>query len=299
MERVMARRSTLEIAEPKVVEYFTKISKRILTYDQIAEILEEQREAWRLANSVTANKLIRFLVTKTQLREIQIKFPSTLVPNFIRFCLGEPSPLAIASSLKPEYYFSHYTAMSLHQLTEQVPKIIYLTWEQPEKARIIKPLAQRKIDWAFAQRPRISQNMAPCNDHKICILYGMYTGSLGIIGSKGPEGEKLRITNVERTLIDITVRPFYAGGVFEVLKAFKLAKDQISVNRLAVILKKIGYVYPYHQAIGFYLEKSGAYKKSSIDIFRKMDKNYDFYLTYQIQDKEYSKDWRLFYPKGL
>ena len=127
----------------------------------------------------------------------------------------------------------------------------------------------------------------------------MHTGGLGIIRSEGPEGEKLRVTNVERTLIDITVRPFYAGGVFEVLKAFKLAKDQVSINKLAATLKKIGYVYPYHQAIGFYLERSGVYKESSIDIFRRMDKNYDFYLTYQIRDKEYSKDWRLFYPKGL
>jgi hypothetical protein len=295
----MARRSTLEIAEPKLIEYFKKFHNRILTYDQMVEILEEHSEAWHLANSVTANKLIDFLASKTQLQVIQIKFPSTLIPNFNRFFWGDPSPLALASSLKPEYYFSHYPAMSIHQLTEQVPKILYLTWEQPEKARNIRPLEQRKIDWAFSQSPRISQNLASLNDHKICILYGMHTGSLGIIRVKGPEGEKFRVTNVERTLIDIAVRPFYAGGVFEVLKAFKLAKDQVSVNKLAVMLKKIGYIYPYHQAIGFYLEKSGAYKESSINIFRRMEKNYDFYLTYQIKDKEYSKDWRLFYPKGF
>ena len=127
----------------------------------------------------------------------------------------------------------------------------------------------------------------------------MHTGSLGIIESGGPEEEKIRVANVERTLIDITVRPFYAGGVSEVLKAFKLAKDQVSINKLAVILKKIGYVYPYHQAIGFYLEKSGVYKESAIKIFRNMNMNYDFYLTYQMKDKDYSKDWRLFYPKGF
>lgn len=295
----MGRRTTLEIAEPKIVEYFSKIPKGVLTSDQIEEILEEHRGSWRLANSVTVSKLITFLVTKTQLREVEIKFPSTLIRNFYRYSWGEASPLAIASSLKPKYYFSHYTAMSVHQLTEQVPKIIYLSWEQVGKTRIIKPLAQKKIEWAFAQRPRISENIAPYNDHKICILYGMHTGSLGIIETEGPEGEKIRVANVERTLIDITVRPFYAGGVFEVLKAFKLAKDRVSINKLAVMLKKIGYLYPYHQAIGFYLEKSGVYKESAIKIFRKMDMNYDFYLTYQMKDKAYSKDWRLFYPKGL
>ena len=127
----------------------------------------------------------------------------------------------------------------------------------------------------------------------------MYTGSQGIIETEAPEGEKVRVTNVERTLIDITVRPFYAGGIFEVLKAFKLAKERVSINKLAVMLNKIGYIYPYHQAIGFYLEKSGVYKESAIKIFRKMNMNCDFYLTYQMKDEAYSKDWRLFYPKGF
>jgi predicted transcriptional regulator of viral defense system len=295
----MARKSTLKIAEPIVIDYFRKISKRVLTPDNIEEILEEHRDSWRLAKSVTVGKFINFLVDKIKLQKFEIKFPSTLIPNFHRYSLGEVSPLAIASSLKPEYNFSHYTAMSIHHLTEQVPKILYLTWEQPEKARVIKPLEQKKIDWAFAQRPRISENIAPFDDHKICILYGMYTGSLGVIEGEGLEGEKIRVTNVERTLIDITVRPFYAGGIFEVLKAFKLAKDRVSINKLAVMLKKIGYVYPYHQAIGFYLEKSGVYKESAINIFRKQDMEYDFYLTYQMKDKVYSKEWCLFYPKGL
>lgn len=295
----MGRRTTLEIAEAKIIEYFTKIPKGVLTPDQLEKILEEHKGGWRLANSVTVSKFITFLVKRTKLREIEIKFPSTLIRNFYRYSWGEASPLAIAASLKPEFYFSHYTAMFFHQLTEQVPKKIYLTWQQPEKARIIKPLAQKKIDWAFSQRPRISENIASCNGHQICILYGMHTGSLGIIESEGPEGEKLRVTDVERTLIDITVRPFYAGGVFEVLKAFKFAKDRVSINKLAVMLKKIGYIYPYHQAIGFYIEKSGVYKESAINIFRKMNINYDFYLTYQMKDKAYSKDWRLFYPKGL
>jgi hypothetical protein len=293
------RRATLEIAKPKIVSYFMENPHRIFAPDQLQEILEEHREAWGLASSVTVGKLITFLLENTQLHQVEIKFPSTLIRNFSRYSWEEASPLALASSLKPEFYFSHYTAMFLHQLTEQVPKKIYLTWQQPEKDRHIKPLAQNKIDWAFAQRPRISENIAPYNDHQICILYGMHTGSLGIVELEGPEEEKMRVTNVERTLIDITVRPFYAGGVFEVLKAFKLAKDRVSINRLAVMLKKIGYIYPYHQAIGFYLEKSGVYKDSALNIFRKMEINYDFYLTYQIKDKAYSKDWRLFYPQGF
>ena len=85
----------------------------------------------------------------------------------------------------------------------------------------------------------------------------MGTNNLGVIFFKDREGGSIPTTNIERTLIDIAVRPVYSGGVFEVLKAYKMAKDKVSINKLAAYLKKIGYVYPYHQVVGFYLEKSG------------------------------------------
>ena len=49
------------------------------------------------------------------------------------------------------------------------------------------------------------------------------TNALGVIEIQGSEDETLKVTGIERTLIDIAVRPVYAGGVFEVLKAYKLA----------------------------------------------------------------------------
>jgi hypothetical protein len=95
------------------------------------------------------------------------------------------------------------------------------------------------------------------------------------------------------------VRPFYAGGVFEVLKAFRLAHGKVSINKLTATLKKLNYKYPYHQAIGFYLEKAGVYKKPVINLLRKFPIKYDFYLSYGMKDKDYSNKWRLFYPKGF
>jgi hypothetical protein len=104
---------------------------------------------------------------------------------------------------------------------------------------------------------------------------------------------------VERTLIDIAVRPEYGGGVFEVLEAYRRASDKVSINRLTAHLKSINYIYPYHQVIGFYLTKAGSYRQSQIDLLRRFEISHDFYLMHQIQDKEYSSEWRLSYPKGL
>ncbi len=109
---------------------------------------------------------------------------------------------------------------------------------------------------------------------------------------------RVRLTNLERTLIDISVRPIYAGGVAEVLKAFELAKDRVSVNRMAAILQKLGYVYPYHQAIGFYLDRAG-YDQSSVELMQRFPMDFDFYLDYKMGKTDYVKKWRLHIPKGF
>jgi len=65
------------------------------------------------------------------------------------------------------------------------------------------------------------------------------------------------------------------------------------------MLLKMNFAYPYHQAIGFYLDRVGGYKKSAVDLLRKFEIKYDFYLAYQMKDMSYSKEWRLFFPKGF
>lgn len=112
------------------------------------------------------------------------------------------------------------------------------------------------------------------------------------------EAALVRLTNIERTLIDAAVRPIYTGGISEVAKAFQFAKEQVSVNRLGAMLKKLSYTYPYHQSIGYYLERAG-YRSSQLDLLRRSPMEYDFYLDHGMQDTKYIKDWRLHGPRGF
>jgi predicted transcriptional regulator of viral defense system len=99
-------------------------------------------------------------------------------------------------------------------------------------------------------------------------------------------------------LIDATVKPMYAGGVFEVAKAFALAKDRLSVNKLIPMLRRLDFTYPYHQAIGYYLERAG-YKSSQLDLVRRLPMEHDFYLTHEMGETRYEPTWRLFVPNGF
>lgn len=105
--------------------------------------------------------------------------------------------------------------------------------------------------------------------------------------------QPLAATNIERTLIDITVRPAYAGGIAKVLNVYRAANNRVSIHRLLKILERLDYIYPYHQSIGFLMQKAG-YPENSYTQLRAIGINYDFYLAHDIKQMEYSKDWRLF-----
>lgn len=106
------------------------------------------------------------------------------------------------------------------------------------------------------------------------------------------------MTNIERTLIDLSVRPVYGGGVGNVLAAYQRAKERVSVKALLATLKRLDYVYPYHQAIGFYMERAGFDAPSCHKLCR-LGLKFDFYLCHNIRNKAYDGFWRLYYPKGV
>lgn len=289
-------KSRLQIAGSKIVRYFERNAPSVLRKSDISRVLQQNRESWNLAQSMPLSTFISYLTTNAGLRQAKFQFPDR---NETRFFREGTSVYALAMSMKPAGYFTHYAAMGLHDLTDQIPKTLYLNFEQSPKVPPDAALEQSRIDLAFRRKPRASNRIASFGDYRICLLNGMHTGNLGVIDIRTPEGETVRVASVERTLIDIAVRPFYAGGVFEVLKAYQRARDLVNVQELVAMLRKLDYTYPYHQAIGFYLEKSGAYSEDEIGLLQQFKRDFDFYLTHEIRQRDYSDRWRLFFPKGF
>ena len=63
-------------------------------------------------------------------------------------------------------------------------------------------------------------------------------------------------------------------------------------------LKRLNYLYPYHQAIGFYMQQAG-YAAKQYERLKEPGLHFDFYLAHDIRDRDYREEWRVFYPKGL
>jgi hypothetical protein len=295
-------KARLEIAGPDIRHFFDELPSKVLRISDISRHLSEQRQFWRLAQSTTLSAFIAYLTQSGKLSKMVFPFPPPYKKE-IRYAWGDVPFHQVLLSLKKDCYFCHYTAMKAHGLTEQIPKTIYLNDEQRLESWLSGRLSQKSIDAAFRRPVRVSGNVAETKDFRVCIINGKNTGKLGVIemdvnSDKDKSMGSWRLTNIERTLIDITVRPIYAGGVTEVLKAFELAKEKVSVNRLAAMLHKLRYIYPFHQAIGFYLERAG-YKPSLLEIFQSLPQEFDFYLAHDMRTTDYVENWRLFIPQGF
>ena len=296
--------SRIQIAKPDIVKEFDE-GPRVLRAQDVAEIFSRQRDFWRLTKSTSLASFLRFMTEKTSLKPVTFAFPTREVSGFT---WGDVPLLEVLLGLVAGSYYSHYTAVRIHGLTEQFPKTIYLSKERSGGAAAAsgptEAIDQEAIDAAFSRPPRVSKNEIDLPDEqvRVVLLEGAYQAGLGVTGGDinlgGERNLQLRYTSLERTLIDIAVRPFYAGGVFEVAKAFERSKDRVSVNTMAAMLRRMRFSYPYHQVIGYYLERA-EYKSSLVDLFRREKMDRDFYLTHGMKETSYISRWRVRVPKGF
>jgi hypothetical protein len=297
----MSRFQLMERNKDLIAETFVSLDQSIFLFSDIAQILEDNKTEWSLPNITGVGDLLKFLLKEKLITHVKVELPNRSVDRYI---FDNPSVYEIALSLNKKSYLSHYSALFLHGLTNNVTKTIYTNLEQSKKWSVDetdREMEQKNIDLAFSRPMRRTNQIARFKYEKekfqAYLLNGKNHDLLGVtdytLGNK-----KMPITDMERTLIDITVRPNYAGGIEEVLNAYESAKKRISVNKLLATLKKMTFIYPYHQLVGFYLEKAG-YDENVLKLLNQFEIKYNFYLTYEMKDKDFSDRWRVFYPKGF
>jgi len=159
-------------------------------------------------------------------------------------------------------------------------------------------LLQDAIDRAFAAPQRQSKYVFRFGDTKCVIVNGKHSGRLGVSRIAASTGEFVDVTDLERTLIDITVRPAYSGGAATVLESYRAARERVSIPKLIDVLKTLDFTYPYHQAIGFYLERAG-YSHSDQRLLVNLGINFTFYLEHGLNSPILDNKWKVFYPNKL
>lgn len=292
------RIESFKSAKYDIENFFLNNSLKAYTSFDLLEIFNTNRDEWNIAQYRHCHDFIKFLEDINILKSIKLKHQHS---GSIKLIYSKPdtSHLDIGLTIKKNGYLSNYTAMQIHQLTLQIPKSIYVSYNKIESKNFVSnnyELLQEDVDRAFSKPQRItSESYKSENDNFrfFFIQKAFKETNIGIVWNNG-----ITYTDLERTLIDICVRPSYSGGVFEVLEAFEKAKDKVDIPKLYKYLIALDYIYPYHQLIGFYMDRSG-FNEDQTNLFLKNRSNYIFYLTYNMSNKEYNEKWNIYYPKGF
>jgi len=286
----------LDQATSKIRETLEARHQHVFTETDLRMLLTEKRREWGLASSIKPARFIEFLIDGVGVRIVEMR--SELYGTIRRYAWGEYSPFVMALSIRPRSYLSHGTAVFLNALNEQIPKTVYVNQEQSAKPSGSR-LSQERLDTAFKSRQRTSGYVFSMDRHRVVLLSGKQTGNLGVSQLAVPRGdEHVPVTNIARTLIDIVVRPAYAGGISQVLEAYRGALGRVAGSDVVRVLQELDYVYPYHQAIGFLMERAGFGARDTSRL-RRLGTKFDFYLAHGMKNSVYEDRWRLFIPEGF
>jgi predicted transcriptional regulator of viral defense system len=280
-----------------LTRYFEDRPEKVFDNTDLGYLYFEKFQDWNLPRSMNPRSFIQMLLTRGHLEKVHLRSKHYASPVLYSW-QGAATPFSVALSLRKEQsFFSHASAMWIHGLSEH-HKQIFLNKEQSAKPMKHSALSQESIDRAFQNQQRRSKMTYQFKGSTITLLSGKHTGRMGVETAEAPTGQNVDVTSIERTLIDIAVRPAYSGGVSHVLEAYKRARGRVSVSQLTSLLAKFDYTYPYHQSIGFYLERAN-YSEEEHLLAKAKGLTFNFYLSHGLRNPSFDPEWRIYFPQSL
>ena len=292
------RRTKLARGEPELIARLSRSDQLVYSPHQLTELFRAMRERGIYSKQASYEDFLGFVLRRGHLTQIALTAPH-YDETLLRFCRGQAEALDVGASLRSSAYFSHSTAAYLNGLTTTLPNALYLNLEQSAKPKSdSNQLNQESLDRAFSGNQRQSRLFYTHEKLTVTMLSGKKTGRLAVESIAASTGRSFSATNLECTLIDLTVRPAYAGGIQAVLECFRTARPRVSIEKLLQILDQLDYVYPYAQAIGFLAQRAG-FPTDDLKLLQNRITPLKFYLAHGMKNPTYDETWRIHRPTDL
>ncbi len=218
--------------------------------------------------------------------------------------LDKLNPYEIVQAMFPQGYFCNLSSIYYHSLTNQVPKALYICYEKkPAKRKKVNTVNNNELRRSFIKPHRHTKHVYTLNDYEIIVVErrARISGS-GVVESHLPSTllpNTSRVTCIERALIDAVVSPQYNGGIVSVNTYFRNARDMLDMAMLIKIYRRLDFVYPYSQSIGFLLDRAGMPKYASV-IYKNFPPERSFFVDHDAKTSWiYDEKWKLYYPAGI
>jgi hypothetical protein len=150
----MANKSRFNTTKKAIVALFETRVQRVYRERELAQLVAANRSTWRLGLGTGIAEFLQLMQEATPLQAVKIQLDGA---EKTLYAWGQVTAFELAAGLVPRAYLSHYTALYLHELTEQIPKQIFVNQEQSSKAAVAISLTQADLDAAFA-RPQLASN---------------------------------------------------------------------------------------------------------------------------------------------
>ena len=181
------------------------------------------------------------------------------------------SKYEIASYISPSSYLSYHAALEYYGLAHQVFYEIYISSKEEF----------RNFDYEG-----ISYTFCPSK-----------TG----VGVTNPFTDSfVKVTDLERTVIDCINRIDLSGGLEELVQCFAII-TYVNENKLLHYLQQYNTKILY-QKVGFmlrYFQKEMRLSDSFFDVCKKNMSNNTGFLTYKQESNTYFKEWKLYAPENI
>ena len=194
----------------------------------------------KAARGITTRLVERGLATRLK-PGLFILVPAEL--GYERDYLGDPYVVAAEIVRAYSYFISHASAMDIHQMVTQPQLVVYTTTTQSIRPRFILG-----TEFRFVR----------CKPNHF----------FGTMDHWTTKTRKIKVSDLERTVIDGLRQSEYCGGFSEVAKGFWMRRGDMDVKKLVAyaLMLDIGAVY---RRLGYLLELFGTKEENQLELLRK------------------------------
>ncbi len=251
--------------EQKLYFYLGENDKRVFTIKEIVKILNI---SYPHARNIASDMVEKNVIERVK-NGLFVRIPESVILNKKQY---REDAILIAAKSNKKSFLSHYTALSIHGISERYTTNIYVTSTKH----------QRNIKY-----------------HEIFIKYTQiipkkYFGIKNISYSN----EKIKISNLERTVLDVTTKPKYAGGWIETINCLKNI-DKINHEKMIKYIKKYDNKTTARK-IGYLFDKLDNLNppKKIVEKIKKFSGSNELYFD-KSKKGIHDKKWRLTVPKKI
>lgn len=252
--------------------YFTleRMDKVVVTMNDILDIVKDKKKAYYYVSDMTRKGILQKIKNNLYVR----REPFSMVEKHYRV-----DSFILASKIVKEYFLSFATAMQLHGLTQRWSRIYYFS-----TLKFVRPVIYFDVE---VKPVRIKKEK----------FFGFE--------EKKVKDENIFVSDLERTVVDMFLKPGYCGGLEDVvssLKDLENMEEKVDFKKLLNYIERIRNKSLYNK-IGYLFED--LMKKSFLDVsddfLKKCRGKASKVVCYLSKDKDtmFVKEWNLVVSKRL